>query len=63
MSVRATAKGKIDVPLEPSKIRECVMLTVVEHGANVMDQHLICLCYGNNVGIQTGDGQKYGKRI
>ncbi len=58
MPVRAAAKSKIDVPLEPRKIRECVMLTVIEHGANVMDRHLIRLSYGINRAIQYDDGQK-----
>ena len=63
MSVRTAAKGKIDMALEPSKIRESVMLSVIEYGANVTNRYLICVSYGNNAGMQCGEGQKYGKRM
>ena len=58
MSVRAASKGKIDMTLEPSKIRERVVLIVIEHGSNVMDRHLICLSDGYIRGMQDGKGQE-----
>ena len=61
MSVRASTESKIDVSLEPCKIRECVMLTVVEHGTHVLNRDLICLSYANTRGVQHNDGHKQGK--
>ena len=63
MSVRATSKRKIDVPLEPRKIRECVMLSVIEHGAYVFHGHVNCLSLGNNCGEESDDDQNKGELL
>jgi len=55
MSVWATAKGQIDMALEPGKIRKCVVFVVIEREAHVFHCNLNCLRCASNGG-EASDG-------